>query len=150
MILDILPNLELYHKNIPYYQEISDFLKNDLSLLQLGRHTIIDDDVIAIVSEFSTLSEEDSVWESHRKYLDLHLVIHGTEKIYWNTVDVLSIVKAYNEAKDSILFSGDSAQSALLRPGYFVLFYPGDAHKVKCMVNYSEEIRKIVVKIKLP
>ena len=55
--------------------------KNDLSSFDCGHYEIDGDNVYLNIAEFETAPVETKGWEAHRKFLDIHLILRGTEQI---------------------------------------------------------------------
>ena len=90
----------------------------------------------------------DKVFEAHRRFIDIHYCIKGTEGIGYADVDTLEPTTEYNEADDYLLLKG-SYQKIILREGDFMIVYPEDAH-IPMMAGDSEgELLKAVAKIEL-
>ena len=92
--------------------------------------------------------EEECRYEAHRKYADLHYIVRGRERIVTADVKELTEEVPYDSEKDIAFYRGEGAASCLLRPGYFMVCYPSDAHKVAVMEGSPEPIDKIVCKIR--
>lgn len=153
MIFDKWENLQ----NFSFSQEWNDIINDVLNL----RKEVLD---IAFKSDFENLSarefldafqeksyslrhhaflntmaffpKKENVYEAHRKFVDIHFVIHGQERIeIASTSDILA-QKAYNtndiynSEKDFIFFTKPYAYQAcaLLDTSHFLLAMPEDAH----------------------
>ena len=88
--------------------------------------------------------------ELHHEYLDVQVLIRGTENIEVgaNYPD-LSKYESYNEADDYQLCAGiDDKFTITMKPKMFAVFYPYEPHKPCCVVNgKTEKIKKLVVKV---
>ena len=40
-----------------------------------------DEDIFVNITEYETKEKKETYWEAHKKYLDLHFIISGTEKV---------------------------------------------------------------------
>lgn len=100
---------------------------------------------------FNPKSREDGVLESHRRYVDLHVVLHGQEKMEWEVDSHLSALGGYDEEKDVIFYRKKEIFPGqfLLQPGFFAVFFPHDAHltQLKTAIAASVPFKKVVVKI---
>ena len=115
-----------------------------------GRHDIDGDDVFALVSTYPTGPATEKRFETHRVYLDLQYVAAGTERILHAPAEGLAVETPYDEAKDIAFYAEPKASSSLLlRPGDLAVFHPADAHKPGCMAGGRDEVRKVVVKVRL-
>ena len=115
-----------------------------------GRHDVDGDDVFALVSTYHTGPATEKRFETHRVYLDLQYVAAGTERILHAPADGLAVETPYDEAKDIAFYAEPKASSSLLlRAGDLAVFHPADAHKPGCMAGGRDEVRKVVVKVRL-
>ncbi len=89
----------------------------------------------------------DTLFEAHKKYLDIHYVIEGSEGIGYAHIDTLSPTTEYNEEDDYILLSGRK-DKVILNKGDFCIVFPEDAH-APAMCGTESYLKKTVVKIKL-
>ena len=130
--------------------EICDYLNTlDLNALENGRHDI-NDQIYMNVMEPETAEPSSKKAELHHEYLDVQVLIRGTENIEVgaNYPD-LSKYESYNEADDYQLCAGiDDKFTITMKPKMFAVFYPYEPHKPCCVVNgKTEKIKKLVVKV---
>jgi biofilm protein TabA len=115
-----------------------------------GRHEIDGDDVFALVSTYHTGPSTEKRFETHRVYLDLQYVAAGSERILHTPAAGLTVETPYDEAKDIAFYAEPKASSSLLlRAGDLAVFHPADAHKPGCMAGGRDEVRKVVVKVRV-
>ncbi|EGT80163.1 hypothetical protein BFQ30_02175 [Haemophilus quentini] len=130
--------------------EVCDYLNTlDLNALENGRHDI-NDQIYMNVMEPETAEPSSKKAELHHEYLDVQVLIRGTENIEVgaNYPD-LSKYKSYNEADDYQLCADiDDKFTVTMKPKMFAVFYPYEPHKPCCVVNgKTEKIKKLVVKV---
>ena len=130
--------------------EVCDYLNTlDLNTLENGRHDI-NDQIYMNVMEPETAEPSSKKAELHHEYLDVQVLIRGTENIEVgaNYPD-LSKYESYNEADDYQLCAGiDDKFTITMQPKMFAVFYPYEPHKPCCVVNGKiEKIKKLVVKV---
>lgn len=137
-----------YHTNKSYWDKAFEFLRTqDLKSLKVGRHAIDGDNVYATVQETPTKDLDSTMWESHKKYIDLQYVIAGKEKIGRISPDKLTLTRPYVEARDIANYSGEGPLYEAV-PGIFFLFFPSDAHRPNIMSGDKTADKKIVIKIR--
>lgn len=138
-----------YRLNPAYWDKAFAFLKeHDLQAMDIGRISIDSNNVYAMVTENPTKDYDSTKWESHRKYLDIHYVISGTEKIGVSPVTKLTVVNPYDESKDLINYSGKGKTYAAT-PEKFFIFFPSDAHRPGITAAGDKKAdKKIVIKIR--
>lgn len=130
--------------------EVCDYLNTlDLNGLENGRHDI-NDQIYMNVMEPETAESSRKKAELHHEYLDVQVLIRGTENIEVgaNYPD-LSKYESYNEADDYQLCADiDDKFTVTMKPKMFAVFYPYEPHKPCCVVNgKTEKIKKLVVKV---
>lgn len=86
--------------------------------------------------------------EAHKKFLDIHFVISGAEKIGYADVDKLTPETEYSEA-DDVWFLTGARQDFVLEEGDFCIVFPEDVHAPGTPVSADGKLKKAVVKIKL-
>ena len=148
MIYDKIKNIGRYAGLSHNLDTAIAFLKEtDLSTLEKGRTTIDGDNVYCNHFSYTTapLSEE-CEFEEHIEYLDLHVIVSGSETIAVSPAEALTKDKIL-EDEDAILYKGNPK---LLFPGdssSFLLVYPGEAHLPKLVSGEPCNVDKIVFKI---
>ena len=130
--------------------EVCDYLNTlDLNALENGRHDI-NEQIYMNVMEPETAEPSSKKAELHHEYLDVQVLIRGTENIEVgaNYPD-LSKYESYNEADDYQLCADiDDKFTVTMKPKMFAVFYPYEPHKPCCVVNgKTEKIKKLVVKV---
>ena len=131
MIVTTIDKLTKYSK-IPYAQEIADFLiefkKSDM---QPGRYDIHGDDLFAAVSRYDTEPCVDRKFENHKKYIDLEMVS-----------------EEFSKGGDIAFYTGESMGYVLLGGDQCVILFEEDAHMPNVLHEKSENVLKVVFKIK--
>ena len=60
-----------------------------------------------MLNEYETKDQADCFWEAHRKYLDFHYVLDGTERIAIDHINNQTIIEEYDKPTDCVIFEGD-------------------------------------------
>ncbi len=149
MILDSTNQMDYYGGMIPGAARIAEFLSGCSADMANGHYSIDGEDIIANVFEYDTVAPEAAKWEAHRKCIDLHVPLKGEEGIFWAPVEDLSGKEAYNPDSDCEFFAGEARQKIAALPGQFIVFFPADAHKVKCCLQGTGHVKKAVIKIRI-
>ncbi len=146
MILDTIGHSAAYLTIHPLFGQAFDFLvKNDLSTMEPGRIVLVEDKLIASVMDVEGKTGEDASLESHRRYIDIQMVVGGTETMGWSPLErCIHESVAYNSEKDIAFYSDEPSALVRVNPGEFVVFFPADAH-APCIGEGT--IRKVVVKV---
>ena len=94
--------------------------------------------------DYTTLPEEDTFYEAHRRYLDIHVLLTGEERVDIASPDALEL---FEHRDDFYAYRGSAEQSVLLRSDNFLVVFPGDAHRIKIQANGPCAVSKAVFKI---
>lgn len=149
MIVTTIDKLTQYSE-IPYAQDIVDFL-NDFkkSDMQPGRYDIHGDDLFAAVSRYDTQPNVERQFENHRKYIDLQIVFGGKEEIHWADTQSLTMVsEEFSKGGDIAFYVGESMGYVLLGGDQCAVLFEEDAHMPNVLHEKSENVLKVVFKIK--
>ena len=93
------------------------------------------------------LSEEKQVLEVHRRYIDVHILLEGKERVGWrNTDDCKDVADPYDEAGDFATFFDKPTTYIDMMPNDFLIVFPEDAH---APIIGSGRIRKAIAKVML-
>jgi YhcH/YjgK/YiaL family protein len=150
MILDSLPNARLYHRLHPGLARAFAWLEGSGPSATDGTHEI-GDGVRAIVQGYETAPDQSKKWETHRRNLDLQVVLEGSELVGWAPVAGLSSRVPYDETKDAEFYHPPAVPGARfqLARGLFAIFFPDDAHQPGVQEALPAKVRKVVFKIPL-
>ncbi|MBO4414276.1 MAG: YhcH/YjgK/YiaL family protein [Clostridia bacterium] len=103
--------------------------------------------------EFETRPAPDQLcFEAHRINTDVMILASGAETIYFAGLSDLTVTKEYAEETD-VLFGAARAVTGcvVLKPGYFAVFTPVDAHAPGYHPDgRPSEVKKLVLKLKTP
>ena len=94
--------------------------------------------------DYETIPLEEAFFEAHKKYLDVHLMVSGAERVDISHPDVLTL---FDHKDDFYAYQGEAEQTLLLTPGSFLVVFPGDAHRIKVQVEGPENVSKVVFKL---
>lgn len=123
--------------------------KLDHANLMPGKY-FVNDNFFYLVQEYEAVKDEQSVWESHRKYVDIQWIISGCEKIYVSDIQLLQPLDGYDEVSDIIHYHKIENQTAiLLTPGSCAILYPKDGHRPSRYLGQPCIVRKIVGKVRV-
>ena len=147
MITDTIRNLSMYSATVPYVNEIVEFINHvDIQALEAGRHEINDGPCYALIFEYKTKPYEQRFIEAHRKNIDLHMVLSGTERIGVRNINDC-ILGEYIDEHDYLEAKGE-LDMWRVEAGNFAILFPHEAHATAIAdVTAGELIKKMVVKI---
>ena len=146
IIVDKLDQADKYFDMHPEFKKVFTFLREkNLSDLSLGKHEIDGDRLFYIIQKEPGRSRSESKLEAHKKYIDIHYVIAGTDEMGWkSTADCEMVDVSYDEDKDIAFFNDEPKSWSQVPAGSFTIFFPQDAHAP--MISEGE-IHKIVFKV---
>jgi len=131
------------------YDRIQSIISQNSSDYTEGKHVIDPDNFFFLIQTYKTQPIYEKKWESHRQFIDVHLMLVGQETIAYSPISELQILKDYEAEKDVIIYHDNTCftESIHLVPNQFVVFFPEDGHKPGIMLNIPETIKKCVLKI---
>ena len=149
MIVTTIDKLTKYSE-ILYAQDIVDFLADfRKGEMAPGRYDIHGDDLFVAVSRYDTEPDGDRVFENHKKYIDLQIVLDGKEEIQWADTKTLTMVsEEFSKGGDIAFYKGDAMGYTLLGGEQCVILFEEDAHKPNVLHEKSENVLKVVFKIR--
>ena len=120
--------------------------KNSLADFEKGSYKIDGNEIFVNIVGYETCEKEDRFWEAHKKYIDVHLLLEGSEKIALNFIENLE-QKEYEEESDFLPLEGEPNSYVELKKGDFLVCYPEDAHMTALKVKEKENIKKAIFKV---
>ena len=112
-----------------------------------GKYEIDGKQLYAQVAEFETKPMEKGVWEAHRRYIDVHYVIQGSERMGHANLHRLQ-ANDYNEETDFQVFQGEG-NFFIMQPGTFAIMWPEDVHMPGMAAGNPVLLKKVVIKVKI-
>ena len=119
-----------------------------LSSLGTERVDIIPGQVWCTKFTYETVPDSESFFEAHEKFLDIHLMLSGSERVEIASPSGLQRFESKPE-NDFYAYHGEGAHKLVLTPGDFLVVWPDDAHKIKMMLECPETVTKAVFKVKI-
>jgi len=146
MILDVLENTPRYLAlNEGFTKAFEFLLRPDLKELPVAKYEIDGDHVYAMVSKDYGRKKEDALLETHEKYVDIQLVLAGTDDMGWKPKSSCKKPSGeYDQKTDMQFFADEPDAWVSTKSGAFVIFFPEDAHMP---LISSGQIHKVVVKV---
>ena len=129
-------------------QQAIDFVSGLTTDSKNGKYELDSDRVFAEINSYQSRSVEDALFESHRKYIDIQVVLNGCEYIGVYRGQQPEIVELYSPEKDVQFYKHPNKYSQILmEPGSFLILFPEDYHYPGCYVESPEQVKKLVVKV---
>jgi YhcH/YjgK/YiaL family protein len=119
-----------------------------------GKVAIEGEDLYLNVMSYATRQPDDpeAILESHREYVDVQMVLAGSERIDWFPAESLEIEKPYDAGRDAQFYRrpGAAPASVDVLPGTFVVLFPEDAHMPQLVTAAGHgRVKKVVAKVRL-
>lgn len=139
-----------YKANKALWDKAFEFLKNTkLDTLSVGKHLIDGENVFAAVSTGTPKAQDKAGWESHKSYIDVHVMITGKERIGVAPVATATVTKPYNPTSDGAGYALSSeAKYYEADSNTMIILFPSDAHSPGNRVDGYDQVKKVVIKIK--
>lgn len=149
MIYDHLANADTYRHVKPGIARALDYLsQTDFTEVPNGKYELDGANIYAMVQRYQTRELKDSVWESHRKYIDVQFIFRGEEAFgYVPLNQAPPVTQPYDDKIDAQFYS-PATVTIPLSAGQFVVFYPQDIHAPCLTANGTpSDVVKVVVKV---
>lgn len=130
----------------PRLAQALDYLRaTDMMAVSIGRCDLDGDRLFALVQEYTTRAADRCVWEAHRRYIDVQLVVFGVERIGYANIAHAREREPYDPARD-VAFFEPGFDYITLQPGMLAILGPEDVHSPGAAAGEPERVRKVVIK----
>ncbi len=149
MIVDRNENARLYLPlNKRFAKAFAVLAKPAIAQKPDGRYSIDGEDAYYIVQHYATRPVDLRRFESHKKYIDIQVLLAGEEMLGYSPTAGLEVVVPYDEAKDIMFYEARKVVTwTRLKSGIFCLLFPDDAHLPCCQIDGPAPVHKVVFKI---
>lgn len=147
MIVDKIENWSIYFK-APIFSAVFKELETYTLETPNGVYKNHENFYFKVMSYDTKL--DSAIIESHRKEVDVQILLSGHENIKIYNSSAVAITEEYDSESDCQFYKNiDSPISDInLEPGYMAIFFPDDIHHPQFAVNNTiETLKKIVIKI---
>ena len=131
-------------------KEIAEFIANPSKCnrdLPLGRIEFANG-CYGVVSSYETVKRDAKEFESHKDYLDIQMLLEGTEVIELAPVKDLTVTKPYNKEKDIIFYANNvRGKDAVLEAMEPLVIGPEEGHMPGVAKDAPQTVKKIVFKV---
>ena len=106
--------------------------------------------IFAMEQVYHAKPREEGFFESHRKYIDVQVVVEGVELMEVEEISRLKVTQDYDAERDFIKYAIEVPDAAklILGAGGVALFFPTDGHMPSLRVaGRPTLVRKTVVKV---
>ncbi len=146
MILDSLNNTAKIERLHPFFKRAFDYIKNtDFSKMEDGKYELDGERLFVNIASMTGKNEKEAAIETHRRYIDIQLPLHGVETIGWKPgCELQKESIPYDEGKDIAFYIDRPTAYTRIYPGQFAIFFPEDGHAPGIGEG---NIRKVIVKV---
>lgn len=127
------------------------YLKDiDPTQIEDGRHVVKDPEIFAIFQSYITEQPSESIEvEGHRKFIDIYLMLEGSEQVGWVSIDRLGDLPEYDSEGDVWKKPIEKTRLSFvtLHEGDAAVLFPEDAHAAQFMIDQPGHTRKVVMKV---
>ena len=128
MISDGIKFLSRYDY-VPGISKAIEFLNsNDVLALENGKYNLGDECTCKVMEYVTHEEPEEVLLEAHREYLDLQIVVRGTETFVFQAIDLGEPATSYDTKKDVEFYTAQYYNSIVLDGTNFALVFPNDLH----------------------
>lgn len=148
MIVANIQNKAEYYGIHPELDKALDCLTPEFLEQAATEKNLLDGENLFVTKfHLETVPEEETFFEAHRQYLDIQVVTQGQERVEIAHPDTLTLTE---HSGDFYGYTGTGEQTVVLRPGNFLIVFPGDAHRLRLPVGESgKPFTRVVFKIKV-
>ncbi|PZO95315.1 YhcH/YjgK/YiaL family protein [Streptococcus halichoeri] len=147
MIIAERSDFKTYIPLNPHFATVWDFLtKTDLTTLEDGKIDIDGANVFANCMTYVADGTAGQVFETHKQYLDIHLVLTNTEKIAVAAPASSQLKVAFDDAQDFALYESEQYQLLELTTSNLLVAFAADFHQPKIRIN-DQPVKKLVIKV---
>ena len=148
MIIDSLKGFERYLSLHPKFPKVYEFLaKSDLHSMEPGRYPIEGKEVYYTVWEGEGKGDDIPPLEVHDSYIDIHLLIEGSEVIgHTNRSRCSGENISYDNERDIAYLEDIPENFVNLSPENIAIIFPHDAH---APLIGKGKIKKMVIKVSI-
>lgn len=149
MIFDHIFNIGCYAGLSRHFETAAKFLQEtDLSQLQPGRVEIDGQNVFATLRT-AELTAAPEVWEAHKDYADIHVLLEGSEVIGYFPITRMDHELEFQQDADCALEKDLDGWMFELQAGEFMLVLPQDIHKPNCPAGDMSTSKKLIMKVRV-
>lgn len=144
MIIDKIDNILLYEPLLKNLKRGVEAVKA-LPELEVGRYEF--EGGFFMVQKGCTKPLEEGTFEAHRKYIDVQILMEGSEEVAWSDITDLTTVIEYDPEKDAERLTGESDHVIKISEGMFYAAFPHDGHKPVSHTAEQQTFTKVVMKL---
>lgn len=146
MVLGSIKNASTYLSLHSRFKHAFEFIQNnDLTNMEPGKFVLDGENLYLSLVETQGKKPENAQIETHKRYIDIQVVLEGQETMGWAAIDRDSQeIDPYNAENDITFYKNKPTTFITLHPGEFAIFFPEDGH---APLIGNGPIKKAIVKV---
>lgn len=125
----------------------------DVTDMHHGKYPIDGDKLILQINEITTGPKETKRPEVHAQYIDVQYMVRGHELIgFYPDKKDGEVLEDNLDSNDVLFYKERTDSNEIMLPmvdGTYAVFFPEDVHRPCCQMNEAEDVKKIVLKIRV-
>lgn len=127
--------------------------ETDVSDMHHGKYPLDGDKLILQINEITTGPKDTKRPEVHKQYIDVQYMVHGHELIgFYPDKKDGEVLEDRLEEADVLFYKERPDSNEIMLPmtdGTYAVFFPEDVHRPCCQMGEPEDVKKIVLKIRV-
>ncbi|MGT2929485.1 YhcH/YjgK/YiaL family protein [Streptococcus dentasini] len=148
MIIDRMERLEKYAAVLPHLTPALEAMETYKDSWETGVRYPFDGGVV-FFQKGSTKPLVQAQFESHKKYIDVQIILAGAEYAALEDLSNLSVAIPYNDEKDVAKYSGETQHYMKISSGMAYVCFPWDGHKAVFHMEEPLTFTKAVIKLEI-
>lgn len=107
------------------------------------------EEIFALHQVYVTKDREEGRYEAHRKHIDLQFLVAGEEQVFLAPLREGTETVPYDAERDVAFYEAKQGMELVLRASMVAIFYPEDLHAPCLDLAGKDQVKKVVVKIRI-
>ncbi len=147
MIIDDFSHIEFYAPMLPNLKQGLQAIKTLQEKGDIDEGTYNFEGGFFKVQKGVTKAFTEGTFEAHKKYIDVQILLEGSEEIAWKELNELKEAIPYDEVKDAARYNGTFEHQIMINKGMFWAAFPHDGHKAISHSKEQHSFTKIILKL---
>ncbi|SFG13105.1 YhcH/YjgK/YiaL family protein [Oribacterium sp. WCC10] len=147
MIVDDFSHIRFYEAMLPNLEAGLQAIEEEKAKGELKEGSYRFEGGFFKVQKGVTKPFSEGTFEGHKKYIDVQIILDGSEEIAWKELKELKEVIPYDEEKDMARYEGSFEHQIMINKGMFWAAFPHDGHKAISHSKEQQSFTKIILKL---
>ncbi|MDL2205495.1 YhcH/YjgK/YiaL family protein [Eubacteriales bacterium OttesenSCG-928-N13] len=147
MILDQWSNLGRYAAMGSGFETAARFLAGKKPEDFAPGKMAVDGERVYLSVREADLTDQPERWEAHRRYADIQILLDGSEAIMYAPATQAAPSIVYVKGDDIEFYEGIQGLRCALKPGDFMILFPGELHAPDRPEGPNGHSKKLIVKV---